>query len=72
MTARQRIYDVAMSRNWTLAERAERTGILGELDEYRKDDAVLRVWFGLRGAVRKAFSREGNRDWFEYNSTRPL
>ncbi len=67
MACRDEINEVALSRGWELAERSERTGSLGALDEWHRDGKFVRAFFGGRGGIRTGWVREGNRDWFRIN-----
>jgi hypothetical protein len=67
MACREEITQIALSRGWQLIEHAERTGSLGAVDEWHRENNVVRVFFGARGAVRTGWIREGNRDWWRIN-----
>ncbi|WP_423489006.1 hypothetical protein [Mycobacteroides sp. PCS013] len=67
MSAQANISEVAESRSWRLAERSERTGTLGALDQWDKDGNSVRVFYSARGAVRTGWVREGNQDFVRIN-----
>ncbi len=63
MSASKDVTEIALSRGWERGEQAERTGYLGAVDEWRRENVVVRVFYTRRGAVRTGWVREGNRDW---------